>query len=52
METETAPRVADQPSLETSRLILRPLEIKDGPEVQRLAGDIRIAEMTLSVPLP
>jgi RimJ/RimL family protein N-acetyltransferase len=40
------------PSLETPRLILRPFELWDAPEVQRLAGDFRIADTTLRIPHP
>jgi RimJ/RimL family protein N-acetyltransferase len=41
-----------QPSLETCRLVLRPFELDDAPEVQRLAGDRAIADTTLNVPHP
>ncbi|MFF2091068.1 GNAT family N-acetyltransferase [Paenibacillus sp. NPDC058174] len=40
------------PTLETDRLILRPFELSDASEVQRLAGHIEIAQMTLSIPHP
>ncbi|HWI83619.1 GNAT family N-acetyltransferase [Ramlibacter sp.] len=40
-----------QPSLTTARLVLRPFVREDAREVQRLAGDSRIAESTL-VPHP
>jgi [ribosomal protein S5]-alanine N-acetyltransferase len=39
-------------SLTTSRLNLRPFELADAPDVQRLAGDPRIAATTLNVPHP
>ena len=42
----------EQSTLETSRLILRPLTLEDGPTIKQLAGDIRIAKTTLSVPHP
>jgi ribosomal-protein-alanine N-acetyltransferase len=41
-----------QPTLTTQRLLLRPFLPSDAKEVQRLAGDERIASMTLSVPHP
>lgn len=40
------------PTLETSRLRLRPFELWDALEVQRLAGDFRIADTTLRIPHP
>jgi RimJ/RimL family protein N-acetyltransferase len=50
METIQAP--ARQPTLETVRLVLRPLTAADGPVVQRLAGDREVASTTLNVPHP
>jgi RimJ/RimL family protein N-acetyltransferase len=52
MQTETKTVAQTQPTLETARLILRPFELRDAKEVQRLAGDLRIAQMTLAVPHP
>jgi len=40
------------PVLETSRLILRPFSLDDAKDVQRLAGDPKIAATTLAVPHP
>ncbi|MBW4829048.1 MAG: GNAT family N-acetyltransferase [Clostridiaceae bacterium] len=40
------------PIVETKRLILRPFNFNDRNEVQRLAGDESIAEMTLNIPYP
>ncbi len=41
-----------QPTLKSSRLILRPFETADAREVQRLAGDRSIADTTLEIPYP
>ena len=40
------------PSLHTDRLILRPFELSDAPEVQRLAGEREIAATTINIPHP
>ena len=41
-----------QPSLTTSRLVLRPFVIGDAATIQRLAGAREVADTTLSVPHP
>jgi len=44
--------VAQQPVLETERLILRPFEMSDAAQVRKLAGDRAIADTTLGIPHP
>ena len=41
-----------QPQLTTDRLILRPLQLSDATKIQQLAGNIDIANSTISVPHP
>ncbi len=41
-----------QPTLETGRLVLRPFEMSDAPEVRRLAGDSEVAGNALNIPEP
>ncbi len=41
-----------QPSLSTSRLILRPYQLADASEVRRIAGAPEVAETTLNIPHP
>jgi len=40
------------PTLTTARLLLRPFEVADAAEVQRLAGDREIASTTIHLPHP
>jgi len=42
----------ERPTIETERLLLRPFELSDARDVQRLAGDKAIAATTLSIPHP
>jgi RimJ/RimL family protein N-acetyltransferase len=49
---EAVPTIARQPSLDTVRLLLRPLTPADAPAVQRLAGDKEVASTTLNIPHP
>ncbi|MHC5080860.1 MAG: GNAT family N-acetyltransferase [Planctomycetota bacterium] len=44
--------MAERPTLEKERLLLRPFSVADGREVQRLAGDRAIAETTQNIPHP
>src|SRR5260221_4335091 len=41
-----------QPVLQTERLILRPFELSDAADVQRLAGQHEVAVTTLLIPHP
>ena len=41
-----------QPTIETTRLILRPFELSDAAVVQQLAGEREIADTTLTIPHP
>jgi ribosomal-protein-alanine N-acetyltransferase len=40
------------PKIETERLLLRPFELFDGPQVKEFAGDKAIADTTLNIPHP
>lgn len=54
--SETPPVVSrigeELPTLETSRLVLRPFTLADATELQRLVGDREIAATTLNIPHP
>ena len=41
-----------QPTLSTGRLVLRPFELSDAPEVRRLAGDPEVSGSALNIPEP
>jgi [ribosomal protein S5]-alanine N-acetyltransferase len=40
------------PVLRTERLVLRPFELRDAPDVERLAGAREVADTTLTIPHP
>ncbi|MFH1313813.1 MAG: GNAT family N-acetyltransferase [Candidatus Eisenbacteria bacterium] len=44
--------MATRPTLETKRLVLRPFELKDAADIQRLAGDRAVADTVLNIPHP
>jgi RimJ/RimL family protein N-acetyltransferase len=53
METVSTPRrSATQPTLDTTRLVLRPFTPADAPAVQALAGSREVAYSTLNIPHP
>lgn len=41
-----------QPSIETSRLEIKPFELADAPYVQKLAGNPNVSKTTLNMPYP
>ncbi len=41
-----------RPTIKTQRLLLRPLQLSDGFDVQRMAGKSKVAENTLYMPFP
>jgi RimJ/RimL family protein N-acetyltransferase len=44
--------MAQRPTLETKRLLLRPFEMSDSTDVRCLAGDRAIADTTVNIPHP
>lgn len=49
---DVAPSERAEPTLETERLTLRPLTLRDAPAVAAGAGDVRVAKYLLAVPTP
>ena len=49
---EAQPEGIEQPTLQTTRLVVRPLSSDDAPTVAKLAGKREIADTTLSIPHP
>ena len=45
-------RAMSQPTINSSRLLLRPFELSDAPDVKRLAGEHDVADTTLNIPHP
>ncbi|QHW30572.1 GNAT family N-acetyltransferase [Paenibacillus rhizovicinus] len=41
-----------QSRFQTARLLLRPVELRDADDIQRLAGEYQVAKTTLSLPHP
>jgi RimJ/RimL family protein N-acetyltransferase len=44
--------MTERPTIQTSRLLLRPFTLEDAPVVQKLAGERDIASTTLNIPHP
>jgi [ribosomal protein S5]-alanine N-acetyltransferase len=51
-ETGSSRGKREIPTLVTGRLILRPFNLSDAPNLQRLAGDFAIADTTAAIPHP
>ena len=41
-----------QASIAAERIVLRPIAISDVPAIERFSGDLRISQMTTSIPFP
>ena len=50
--TTPLPLPAEQPTLETERLILRPYALSDASELSRAINDFAVADTTLNIPHP
>jgi RimJ/RimL family protein N-acetyltransferase len=44
--------MSERPTLETARLVLRPMTLADAPELHRLVNDVEIARNTMTIPYP
>ncbi|ASP37637.1 hypothetical protein CHH28_02655 [Bacterioplanes sanyensis] len=49
---KTPPKITVQPSIETSRLEIKPFELADAPSVQKLEGNPNVSKTTLNMPYP
>lgn len=49
---ETVAPDTPRPVLRTERLVLRPFELRDATDVQRLAGALEVADTTMTIPHP
>jgi RimJ/RimL family protein N-acetyltransferase len=41
-----------QTTIPADRVVLRPLDMSDAPNVERYSGDLRVSQMTTSIPFP
>ncbi len=51
-EADSSRGIREIPTLVTGRLVLRAFNLSDAPDLQRLAGDIAVADTTAAIPHP